>query len=64
MPGGYRYPDGEFNTAGGSGVWWTATERGESKANAYYRIMYFSQDRVYEAYDDKGYGYSVRCVKE
>jgi len=63
LPGGSRTSDGSFYGAGRYGGWWTATGNGGSYA--YYRDMYYYDDYVAEyGYDDKSYGYSVRCVKD
>jgi len=63
LPGGGRYSSGFFGTAGGNGYWWTATDNGGG--DAYRRNMYYYGDYVYEGNDnDKGYGCSVRCVKD
>ena len=60
LPGGYRYSN--FYRVGYDGGWWTATEFGGNFA--YYRRMDHYLDNVYEGYDYKDYGYSVRCVKD
>jgi uncharacterized protein (TIGR02145 family) len=62
LPGGYRYSDGNFNTAGNFGYWWTATEYGSGYA--YNRYMHYDDDGVGENYGDKSYGFSVRCVRD
>ena len=65
LPGGFRYSYGYFDTAGGSGRWWTATEGGDD--GAYGRSMRYNYDYVdeYDYYYDLKYsGYSVRCVKD
>jgi uncharacterized protein (TIGR02145 family) len=62
LPGGNRFSDGYFGNAGNYGGWWTATESGSG--SAYYRGMYYNSDSVYEDYDGKSNGYSVRCVKD
>lgn len=64
LPGGYRSYDGNFNGAGSSGFWWTATEYGYGSNNAYDRYMYYKNDNVDEFNINKGYGYSVRCVAD
>jgi uncharacterized protein (TIGR02145 family) len=61
LPGGLRgYSVGSFGDAGDYGIWWTASANGSGFA--YYRIMYYNYDDVGENYDDKDYGFSVRCV--
>jgi uncharacterized protein (TIGR02145 family) len=62
LPGGYRYSNGDFYNAGYFGIWWTATEYWGN--DAYRRGMYNDSDYADEGYYDKGFGYSVRCVKE
>jgi len=62
LPGGTRdYDDGSFSYAGVIGYWWTATESGGG--NAYGRFMTYDFDGVVEVYNNKGYGFSVRCVE-
>jgi uncharacterized protein (TIGR02145 family) len=75
MPGGYRSTNGGdsykiicldvcegFDDVGYYGYWWTATENWIDFA--YYRRMNNVNDDVYEHYDIKGIGYSVRCVAD
>jgi uncharacterized protein (TIGR02145 family)/uncharacterized repeat protein (TIGR02543 family) len=61
LPGG-GYFGGGFSDAGNYGLWWTATEGDAS--NAYYRGLYYSYDRVDEAWNNKSDGLSVRCVQD
>jgi uncharacterized protein (TIGR02145 family) len=61
LPGGYRYySDGSFNSVGYGGYWWSVTEDG--RGYAYYRYMYYRNDRVNEDNQVKSNGFSVRCV--
>jgi len=62
LPSGYRHTDGSFDNVGKIGSWWTATEY--SSATAYLRYIRNNFDDVPESNGDKGFGYSVRCVKE
>jgi uncharacterized protein (TIGR02145 family) len=61
LPGGGRYPAGEFGDAGRNGNWWTG-----SSYNAFDEwsgLMYFDFDLEYlggQAHE--GYGLSVRCI--
>jgi len=62
LPGGYRYSDGDFGSAGSLGRWWTATE--DDSDYAYNRRMGYDYDSVDENDHNKSYGYSVRCVAD
>jgi len=63
LPAGGRHSEGVFNDVGNNGRWWTATGFGDGGSLAYYRSMYYNNDRVGEDYYGKSRGYSVRCVK-
>jgi uncharacterized protein (TIGR02145 family) len=60
LPGGTRYINGFFYSAGLSGNWWTATEN-DAGYYAYRRSMYYSNDSVDELNLSKDIGHSVRC---
>ena len=61
LPGGSCSPSGDFDDVGDSGFWWSASEGSES--NAWLRDLYKSfSDR--NPLDNKGYGFSVRCVRD
>jgi len=60
LPGGYRFSNGDFLTAGKYGGWWTATE--DNSNLAYHRRMGYDYDLVHEYSNRKGYGSSVRCI--
>jgi uncharacterized protein (TIGR02145 family) len=62
LPGGLRYPGGNFYSAGGYGYWWTATEN--ENGYAYCRYMGNSGDNMDEYPDDKKGGFSVRCLRD
>ena len=61
LPGGY-YRGGSFGVVGNYGRWWAAAE--DSDGLACYLSMNYGYDNVDEDYGDKGYGRSVRCVKD
>jgi uncharacterized protein (TIGR02145 family) len=63
LPGGYRYSDGDFNSAGDRGSWWSATENGGYASYAYFRYMDDDNDYVGRADNDKNSGFSVRCLR-
>jgi len=60
LPGG-RSTHGLFDYAGSNGYWWSATEYYGS-GHAWGRYMYSLN--MGETYDEKGYGFSVRCVQD
>jgi uncharacterized protein (TIGR02145 family) len=62
LPGSGRSTYGSFDGVGKYGLWWTATEF--SSGYAYLRRMTYNKDNVDEGYNDKGLGYSVRCVRD
>ncbi|GBU20485.1 hypothetical protein R80B4_00363 [Fibrobacteres bacterium R8-0-B4] len=62
LPGGNRLLDGGFYDEGGTGYWWTGTQI--DNARAYVRHISNAGDIMDEGYGDKGFGYSVRCIKE
>jgi len=65
LPGGYRTSsDGTFYGVGGSGYWWSATEKDVNLA--LFRSMYYNTSNVFRNYYhlDELSGLSVRCVKD
>ena len=62
LPGGYRDGGGNFDRIGYYGYWWCASEEGTS--NAIYKLMASSSNVVFSDYYDKGYGLSVRCIRD
>ncbi|MCL2183910.1 MAG: fibrobacter succinogenes major paralogous domain-containing protein [Chitinispirillia bacterium] len=60
LPGGSRNTYGTFDFAGNRGTWWSATEIRSGYAYSRY-VGYY--DSVGELYDDKGFGFSARCVR-
>jgi uncharacterized protein (TIGR02145 family) len=61
-PGGLRDCNGRFNTAGNFAVFWTATECGRNSAWA--RHLSHGDSKVYQDAMNKGFGFSVRCLKD
>ncbi len=63
LPGGIRKDNGTFENIGTHGYWWSSTEK--SAMNAWYRILYNSAGNISQGSGFfKGYGFSVRCIKE
>jgi uncharacterized protein (TIGR02145 family) len=62
LPGGCRYYDGGFGYQIYSGYWWSTTEYDAS--NAYYRGLFYTGSNLCRAGSGKGYGFSVRLVRD
>lgn len=62
LPGGDRSYNGTFNFQGSQGDWWSASER--SAGSAYYRDLDHSSDNLGRYDNSKGYGFSVRCLRD
>lgn len=69
LPGSFRKPDGEFKGMEDDnnwwkcyGFWWSSTE--EDGKTAWCRNLYYSNYLVYRESFFKGYGFSVRCMKD
>jgi len=64
LPGGYRFPFGIFGDFGYAGYWWTSTEDANSLLKSWNRILDYNRGGVHRSTFDKGYGYSVRCIRD
>jgi uncharacterized protein (TIGR02145 family) len=62
LPGGSRYDSGAFGELGGFGYWWSSTKG--SSSYAWSRYLYYLNSRVDRYHSPKGFGFSVRCVRE
>jgi len=62
LPGGYRSSNGAFNNSGYNGTLWSSSEN--STTNAWSRFLYYSSANVSRANYAKGYGFSVRCLRD
>jgi len=62
LPGGYPHANGYFYGLGAYGYWWSSTEY--SPTNAWLRSLFFLSTSVTPGANDKGYGYSVRCMRD
>jgi uncharacterized protein (TIGR02145 family) len=60
--GGNRNTDGLFLYIGNFGDWWSSTENNAS--GAYYRFLYHINDNVYRNFNNKGFRFSVRCLRD
>ncbi|PLX07798.1 MAG: hypothetical protein C0596_09365 [Marinilabiliales bacterium] len=65
VPSGYRTPLGASQYFSEYAYYWTSTEYEELNSNAIDINLYYpAYAYVMIEYADKGYGYSVRCIKE
>lgn len=60
-PGGYRAPDGTYGGIRVQAGFWTSSENSSGKAN--YRALHKDKSQIGRDWYDKGYGFSVRCLK-
>ena len=62
LPGGYRWSDGNFYSAGDLGYWWSATE--DDTNHAWLRLMYYRNEGVDRGIKFKTFLFSLRCVRD
>lgn len=63
LPGGWRGSyNGTFYDNGSIGYWWSATE--DHSIYAFYRYLSFDKTMIYRYSNSKGFGLSIRCVKD
>ena len=63
FPAGNRGNDSNFSGADILGLFWSASEKYSGYAN-YWFLNYNSGDFGGNSYNDKGYGFSIRCLKD
>jgi len=61
LPGGYRNTDGYFSWNGSYGFWWASDDYSDTEA--WSRVIYHHQGDVYRSSPSKGFGRSVRCIR-
>jgi uncharacterized protein (TIGR02145 family) len=59
-PAGCRLFNGEVNSQGNLTFWWTSSTSGNE---GWYRYLDANQTRIFRQHTYKGYGMSIRCVK-
>jgi uncharacterized protein (TIGR02145 family) len=69
LPGGGGSPPDcgdceEFGGVGNSGSWWSSTSDNKIATFAYYKYIYYNNEDLSYRKDDKGFFYSVRCIKD
>jgi uncharacterized protein (TIGR02145 family) len=62
LPGGFRYENGDFSNITGLGNFWSTTEISKSEAEVF-NLDYGTSGTFFFA-PEKGFGISVRCVKD
>ena len=62
LPGGSRSSDGPFNIVTTNGNWWTATEA--NATNAWDRYLNNNFGVLFGNFNDKRFGFSVRCLRD
>ncbi len=62
--GGYRFSDGDFNSLGVYGLYWSATERGSGSAWSYKFLFYHNYGELDRGSTSKSLGHSCRCVQD
>jgi len=63
LPAGCRDDKGTFDRIGMNSFWWTTTEDDSYASNAWCRGIYYGADIVARGNNKKGYGMSVRCIR-
>jgi uncharacterized protein (TIGR02145 family) len=62
LPGGYRYYFGPFYKVNEHSLWWSATEIDSERASQ--RSIAYNNSTLWNFWNDKKYGYSVRCIRD
>jgi len=62
LPGGYRSLNGTFLSIGDNGYFWCSSEF--STTDVWHRILVYNITGLIRATNTKGYGFSVRCVRD
>ena len=62
LPGGFRNYNGTFNYIGYFGYWWSSTELDTNIA--WYRYLGYNYGNVTRNYSYRGFGISVRCLRD
>ena len=62
LPGGICISNGDFYFIGKYGYWWSSTGRVTNVA--WNRSLGYNSTIVCKSYDDRNYGFAVRCIKK
>ncbi len=60
LPGGWRQNTGTFESIYNYGYWWTSTA---ISPDAWYRRIWYNDDKIFRDFKVEKFGMSVRCVK-
>ena len=64
LPGGFRDMFGPFGDIGYLGKWWTTRVHLTYTEEAYNRYLNFNNFYALKTFDDKKFGFSVRCLRD
>ena len=62
LPGGYRHANGSFYSIVFNPFFWSSSEYGTP--NAFFHSLYYNGSNIYQSFNNKNYGFSVRCTKD
>jgi uncharacterized protein (TIGR02145 family) len=62
LPGGCRSDNGTFGDCGHGGYWWSSSEY--FATDAWYRYLSFNNGDANGDYNNKTFGFSVRCLRD
>lgn len=62
LPAGMSILGGSTAWTGEGGFWWTSTDTSTGEASA--REIWYNNEKVFNVYYKKKYGFSVRCIKD
>jgi uncharacterized protein (TIGR02145 family) len=62
VPGSFRYSSSEYDVPANNGHWWSSTE--SEIYGALYRYLINNSENSNRTYNDKAYGFSVRCLRD
>ena len=64
LPGGCRFSDGFFFWIDYYCYLWSSTEYFPGSVDAWYRLLFYDDNAIFDDYLDKHWGLSVRCLKD
>ncbi len=62
LPGGFRDNNGDYLLLGNLGQWWSSLQF--STFGSCSRYLYFNSNDISQDFNNKNYGFSVRCVRD